>query len=248
MDNLSDISGKNDFNINKAKILLIELLKADSKYYRNLIDEVNIMPENEFIELFNGNVEFNFSSSKKLYLQRLCYKINKFYNILYQWYEDETKYEYIKELWEKNIDIESLKIKNENDIFDYLSSEIKNFINWDDNIRRQLINLIHGTSIINNKIIEKIKQESEEIRKLMDEIAKFQKTFEEGLKKYKIDKDLKHKLFDLIRDNYSCAKDLSPFNDILDNEEKGNRKPLDITKYFNNYLNLCKFLCYRNIY
>ena len=219
-------------NINKAKKLLINLLSKDCKYFKNLIKEIKNLNEKDFIELFNGNTKHNFTSVKALDLQRLCYKINKFYIILNEWYEDESKYKYIEKIWEKNIDINSLKDEKEDDISEILSSEIDNFYTWDISIQKKIIQLIKGSFIANNDIIQKIRQESEELAELIDEITLFKKTFEEGLKKDKLDSDFLTKIFGIFGDNFLGIKELIPI-DI------SGKQSFDLKNYFKNYINLC---------
>ena len=237
-----DESSNEEINEFQAKKLLIKLLKSGNKYYKNLINEINIMEKNDFMKLFNGNADYNFTSDKKLDLQRLCFKINKYYLILYEWYTDESKYNYLQDLWNSNIDISNLKYKDKNNISKILENEIPNYNDWDKNIKVSLMNLIKETEINQQEIYEKIRKESEEIGKLMRQISDLKSLFEMDFNKNNIDESFGKMFLKFLEDNSSTT--LNNLYDIIreiikDIKDDKNQSFFEKTKKYKNfYFNL----------
>lgn len=170
-----------DIDIKRAKEVVNNLLKADIKYYQKLIPVINKLKPYEFNELFKGNIESNYLI-KKIDIKRLCYKFNQFHKILYEWYEDETKYKYLEELWKNYPNLKNLESKEKEEIKNILSLEIEDFSNWEENIKDSLCNLIKSPNINNEFNNECFKQDSSEIYGLIDKIKKIKDKLKENEK------------------------------------------------------------------
>ena len=168
-----------NFDEEKARNLVKYLLENDISIYKDLISVVDNLSSYDFQKLFEGNFEHNYSSKNQTQLKRLSHKFDNFYYILINCYKKQNLYDYLKELWIYYPYIDDLKnMKDKKKISSKLSSTLPNYKSWPNNIQQELITAIVGTEYLSNKkIIEKIKDESVEIDKILRKLATIQKTF-----------------------------------------------------------------------
>ena len=83
-------------------------------------------------------------------------KFNNYRAILYQWYDSENinTYEYLEQLWLKNISFESLSGKDNNQIENFLKDNKINFKNRDNDIKNDLFDVIGQSRDTDYKKIE----------------------------------------------------------------------------------------------
>ena len=108
-----------DFEEHSARDLVDLLLENDVKSYRKFLPEIRKLDSNSFKNMFYGNKNYNYNIKNKFQFSQLLNKFENFKFLLEEWYEENDKYIYIKELWEKYISIESLRDKEENEIVNF---------------------------------------------------------------------------------------------------------------------------------
>ena len=90
------------FNFEKA-LKLIKLLLSEDPIYHKALNYIILFNEEELENLFLGNYEykkFQYRNIQDQFLfKRLLYKFEDFNSILFEWYQDETKYENLIKLW-----------------------------------------------------------------------------------------------------------------------------------------------------
>ena len=131
------------FNEEKARDLVYYLLENDSDIFKKLIPEIRAMDSESFENLFRGtpfkekNNEdgYEYKVHDKKQFENLLAKFDNFSIILDEWYLDKRYYEYIKDLWINNINIENLRKENENGIDSLLNSFNIDYKNWPDNVK-----------------------------------------------------------------------------------------------------------------
>ena len=75
------------------------LLENDIRIYKNLIPEINSLNSEEFNQLFEGNYDYQYTSSSCRQIKRLSFKFDNFQTILHEWWNDNKYHKYLKELW-----------------------------------------------------------------------------------------------------------------------------------------------------
>ena len=151
-----------NINIEKAIQGSIKLLKKDIKIYSQFIPLIEKMDNNSFENLFFGNKDYDYNI-KSFQFKLLLAKFNNYRAILYQWYDSENinTYEYLEQLWLKNISFESLSSKGNNQIENFLKDNKINFKNRDNDIKNDLFDVIgqsRDTDYKKSKIFLKICQ------------------------------------------------------------------------------------------
>ncbi len=90
------------FNFEKA-LKLIKLLLSEDPIYHKALNYIILFNEEELENLFLGNYEykkFQYRNIQDQFLfKRLLYKFEDFNSILFEWYQDETKYDNLIKLW-----------------------------------------------------------------------------------------------------------------------------------------------------
>ena len=94
------------FNFEKA-LKLIKLLLSEDPIYHKALNYIILFNEEELENLFLGNYEYKKFQYRNIQdefqFKRLLYKFEDFNSILFEWYQDETKYDNLIKLW-KNKD------------------------------------------------------------------------------------------------------------------------------------------------
>lgn len=153
-----------DFEEHSARDLVDLLLENDVKSYRKFLPEIRKLDSNSFKNMFYGNKNYNYNIKNKFQFSQLLNKFENFKFLLEEWYEENDKYIYIKELWEKYISIESLRDKEENEIINFLSEKKIQYISWPQIIKEQFLKIIQNTK---DTIIYACKQSFQKLPELM---------------------------------------------------------------------------------
>ena len=168
------------------RLLIKFLLTDDVPHYKKYLENISKFDDEEIENLYLGNLKFNFRSVnfKERSFQYLLIKFDKFGSILESWYQNETRYVFLKQLWKKNPNFEDLKNLNENQREEKLPfitqwpNEIKNEFN-------QIIdNYISNDDILVVKIKEYLEGQGKECKELLEYIiASIKKVKEEKTSK-----------------------------------------------------------------
>ena len=90
------------FNFEKA-LKLIKLLLSEDPIYHKALNYIILFNEEELENLFLGNYEYKKFQYRNIHdefiFKRLLYKFEDFNSILFEWYQDETKYDNLIKLW-----------------------------------------------------------------------------------------------------------------------------------------------------
>lgn len=152
-DHLLEDNDSPQFNIIKAQKLLKLIIENDYKY-NHFLHKIEIFDDNLFEQLFKGNIDY-FKENTDSYFriigneeQRefffLLFKLEDFQTIFIEWYKDETKHDFIKELWKKNYCIGRLKYKNNQELENIMHEIIKDSKEIN-NIQYELKDLIYNS-------------------------------------------------------------------------------------------------------
>jgi len=96
-------------------------LSTDIKTYKKYLPQIKRLDSDAFKNMFQGNKEYEYNIQNRYHFNLLLDKFNNFSTLLDEWYEEEDKYDYIRQLWLKYISIESMKNKTESEIQNFLS-------------------------------------------------------------------------------------------------------------------------------
>ena len=163
---------KAENNKELERSLIKFLLTDDIPHYKKYLKNISKFDDEEIENLYLGNLKFNFRSVnfKERSFQYLLIKFDKFGSILESWYQNETRYVFLKQLWKKNPNFEDLKNLNENQREEKLPfitqwpNEIKNEFN-------QIIdNYISNDDILVVKIKEYLEGQGKECKELLEYI------------------------------------------------------------------------------
>ena len=182
---------------NARKLMKLFLSEQESFEYRKFASIINDFSPKDFKKLFEGRFKIdndeeinNFCSKydieDKKGFKLLILKFQNFQTILYEWYEDETKHEYLKKLWLLYPTLYKLKDKNEEELEKELSKINYSEWNKDDKITfKQCIENSPEIKAIqyNNYIEENI----EEFGILIGNCVQFNNSFKdyEDMKEYR---------------------------------------------------------------
>lgn len=200
-----------DFNEKKAKEVSNYLLKNDIKIYRQFLTSINDLDSKSLENLFNGNNNYNYSIKEHYHFDLLIAKFNNFKDLLFEWYEDEENYKYLKELWLKNISLESLIDKKDNEIEQCLENKDIYISKWPEDKKEIFLQNLRNTK---NTIYKKIKKFFDSIPEKIKKILEIINSLSKNLKKKGIG-DLSTNLLkyaslivmayiNLPKTNYSC--------------------------------------------
>ena len=142
---LSDMKGalindENTFNEEKA-IKLLKLCLQDDVNYSYIFNKMGSLSGKSWEELFKGMEEYNLhkidEGEKYNKFYYLLVKLEDFQSIFVEWYQDESKYPVIKELWKKNYSIS--KLREDDNLLEEVLDQV---VNDKANIRKSLRDLI----------------------------------------------------------------------------------------------------------
>lgn len=180
IDNNSDLeSVDTDFEEPTARNLVDFVLESDAKIFKKFLPEIRKLDTDSFKNMFYGNKSYDYNIKNKLNFNLLLDKFENFKCLLEEWYEDEEKYDYLKELWEKYISIESLRDKTEKEIEDFLIGKKIQYTSWPQKIKDQFLIIIQNTKktliFACKKSYEKL---SNSIKNLLDKLYSVSKYYQ----------------------------------------------------------------------
>ncbi len=123
------------------------LLSNDLNIFKRHLGEVKILDDEEFYELFEGNTEFNYTTSMKKEFKQLAQKFEDNHELTIEWYNNEEYYEWILQIWRPNI-LQKLKEADDEKEQNALLSKHKIDISkWDDKFREHFQIVIESKPI-----------------------------------------------------------------------------------------------------
>jgi len=141
------------FKEEKARQVINYLLEDDIKIYRQFIPIIKDFNKDQLDNLFNGVEQYDYKITMHHHFKLLLSKFNNYEKILNEWYDNDENYKYLKELWLKNISLESLVEKSPSEIEKYLEN-LGVYINkWPTSKKEKFFdNLRNSKNTIYNKI------------------------------------------------------------------------------------------------
>ena len=163
-------------NEEKTREVTNYLLKNDIKINRQFIPIINDLNTEQFENFFNGIDKYNYKIKMNHHFQLLIAKFNNYHNLLFEWYEDNENYIYLKELWLKNICLEYLINMKDLEIEQCLKSKDIYIHKWPANKKDTFIqNLRASKNTIYNKLKKFFSSIPEKIKKLLEIINSWSK-------------------------------------------------------------------------
>ena len=167
----------------QKKKLVEYLFNEELKVYKKFLPEIQKFNDEQFNNLFEGKTDYlNFNVSDPKRFKSIVSKFEIHYDLLIEFYENEENYKYINEIWKKNIIIQSLKGKSENEIIKFFDENKIDFKNWPINIKEKIERIINESVSIEN-LSEIMKDFIEENYKNIDELIKKTEGCKEMVKK-----------------------------------------------------------------
>ena len=149
-----------DFDETSARNVTNIILKDDIKTYKKYLPQIKRLDSDAFKNMFQGNKEYEYNIQNRYHFNLLLDKFNNFSTLLDEWYEEEDKYDYIRQLWLKYISIESMKNKTESEIQNFLSTKNINYSSWPSSIKEKFLQICANTE---DTIIYKFKKSFEKL-------------------------------------------------------------------------------------
>ena len=212
-----------DFDETSARNVTNIILKDDIKTYKKYLPQIKRLDSDAFKNMFQGNKEYEYNIQNRYHFNLLLDKFNNFSTLLDEWYEEEDKYDYIKQLWLKYISIESMKNKTESEIQNFLSTKNINYSSWPSSIKEKFLQICANTE---QTIIYKFKKSFEKlpntVKKLLGVIYSISKYCSENGKK----------LFQNFSFNYIFSIIKKYIGIDLDNNSKLKEICISLCKFF----------------
>jgi len=179
----------------QKKRLIKFLLEDDIKCYKDFINEIDKFKKLDLENLFSGNYQSKFPVKNSKSFQDLVKRFYCYSPIIKEWYNDETKYNYIKKLWKKRNDLKRILLGPN------LETNINSFLKrleFPENIIDETTNLLLNSDFnIAIKIEENMKKEYPGIADLLDRINNLKLESSKNIK-YNYESDT---FFDILKEN-----------------------------------------------
>ena len=164
---------------NDERELVRILLEDDTPFFRQLIPVIDSLSYTEFKKLFYGDYKYEYNSDDRFLLKRLALKFKNFFFILSEWAYKKDHYKYLKQIWNKYPNLDNLsKLQNEKDISEKLKYILPDYINWPENIKNELIEIIKYPADYAEEIMKEIKEENFEVDQILTKLINGIKKFE----------------------------------------------------------------------
>lgn len=147
-------TAKDFLDIPKAKELTKILLENDVRRYNKFLPYIQSMNDEDFANLFIGDIEYGKYPIQHIDFTELIKKFNNYHSIIEELYESKENHKYLVELWIHYISIEDLRKLEKEKIEEELEKNEINCKSWPTKIKDQIINIIKETL---NTIIIKLK-------------------------------------------------------------------------------------------
>ena len=167
----------------KARRFIQNVLSEDKIYHKTL-DYILQFDEEQFEHLFQGDDEYKKYPYHLIHdmfeFKTLLFKLEDYNSLVYEWYEDKTKFDIFMKLWKtKNICIYDLSKKSNNEIKEVL--EKANIIMSDDDLI-EFINIISSRTLATkaSDIKNYLKLEEDYFVSLVQTVNEYKEYFEES--------------------------------------------------------------------
>lgn len=139
-----------DYDEDKAKELVKDLLSSDLKFYRDQLYVVINLDSKEFRKLFEGDSDYIYNVKDQDKFKKLALKFENFSVIMNEWYKKDKKYHVcLKQLWKNFINLYDLNSLDE----EHLEKKLKstNYKNWEDDIKEEFKLIIKNSIDLTEK-------------------------------------------------------------------------------------------------
>jgi hypothetical protein len=115
-------------DLNKKRKLVEYLLNKELKIFKQFISQIKNFNDEQFNALFEGNINYkNFNISNANFIT-LVKKFETHNCLLDNFYENEEHYEYVFKIWYKNLVLQSLNDKSEEERIKFFNKNNINYI------------------------------------------------------------------------------------------------------------------------
>lgn len=101
-------------DIEKKRKFAEFLISSDYNIYKKHLEEVSQLNDEEFIEFFEGNTDFNFNVKDKKHFRQLVQKFEDHNDLIEEYYNNEKYHNCVLQIWKKNI-FQKLKAADDQD-------------------------------------------------------------------------------------------------------------------------------------
>ena len=175
------------------------LLEDDTRYFRKLIPIIDSLNYEEFSKLYDGNYKYEgYNSDYTSSFTALAFKFYIFKFILSDWFYKKDYYKYLKKLWIKYPNIDKMSNLNKEDISNKLKSILTDYIDWPENIKNELVELIQKPSILASEIKKYIEENNSEVDIIIKKIIEMKNSKIQSYDEYINENSLYNQLKNLI--------------------------------------------------
>ena len=120
------------------------LVKNDYKIFRDCLDDMMTLEDEEFYQLFEGNTKYHYNTKKERSFKQLVQKFEDNRELTFEYYEKEEYYDCVLVLWKTNILYSLKNAKDEKEQNEILKKKKIDPSKWD-NIFRDYFEIIINT-------------------------------------------------------------------------------------------------------
>lgn len=131
-------------DLNQKRKFVEYLLNKELKVFKQFISQIKNFNDEQFNALFEGNINYKNFNISNANFTTLVKKFETHNNLLNEFYENEEYYEYVFQIWYKNLVLQSLNNKTEEERIKIFNENNINYINWPEKVKEKI------TLIINN--------------------------------------------------------------------------------------------------
>ena len=133
-------------DLNQKRKLVEYLLNKELKIFKQFISQIKNFNDEQFNALFEGNTNYkNFNISNANFIT-LVKKFETHNCLLDNFYENEEHYEYVFKIWYKNLVLQSLNDKSEEERIKFFNENNINYIDWPENVKEKIQVIINNFS------------------------------------------------------------------------------------------------------
>jgi len=133
-------------DLNQKRKLVEYLLNKELKIFKQFISQIKNFNDEQFKALFEGNTNYkNFNISNANFIT-LVKKFETHNCLLDNFYEDEEHYEYVFKIWYKNLVLQSLNNKSEEERIKFFKDNNVDYIDWPENVKEKIQVIINNFS------------------------------------------------------------------------------------------------------
>lgn len=148
--NVNHIENTKFVDLIQKKKLVEYLFKNEIKVFKQLYVEIKGFNDEQFNALFEGNMNYqNFKVSDQKRFKSILRKFETHNSLLMEFYENEEYYVYADKIWQKNLLLQSLNNKNEQERINIFKENNIDYENWPKNIKDKIQSIINNSSEFN---------------------------------------------------------------------------------------------------